>query len=30
MIDEGVRIGSNPGPEAADLGCRHTGREMPW
>ena len=30
MIDEGVRIGSNPGAEAADMGRRHTGREMPW
>lgn len=30
MLDEGVRIGSNPGPEAADAGRRHTGRQMPW
>ena len=30
MIDEGVRIGSNPGADAADMGRRHTGREMPW
>ena len=30
MIDEGVRIGSNPGAEAADTGRRHTNRQMPW
>ncbi|MYN64986.1 MAG: hypothetical protein F4X11_08160 [Acidobacteria bacterium] len=30
MIDEGVRIGSGPGPEAADRGRRHTNRQMPW
>ena len=30
MIDEGVRIGSNPGAEAADKGRRHTNRQMPW
>lgn len=30
MIDEGVRIGSNPGPEVADTGRRHTDRQMPW
>ena len=30
MIDEGVRIGANPGAEVADLGRRYTGRTMPW
>ena len=30
MIDEGVRIGSGPGPEAADRGRQHTNRQMPW
>ena len=30
MIDEGVRIGSNPGAEVADRGRRYTGRKMPW
>ncbi len=30
MIDEGVRIGSGPGPEAADRGRRYTNRQMPW
>ena len=30
MIDEGVRIGSNPGAEVADQGRRYTKREMPW
>ena len=30
MIDEGVRIGANPGPEVADQGRRYTGRRMPW
>ena len=30
MIDEGVRIGSNPGADAADNGRRHTDRQMPW
>ena len=30
MIDEGVRIGSNPGAEVADRGRRYTNRRMPW
>ncbi|MCY4659511.1 MAG: aldolase/citrate lyase family protein [Acidobacteria bacterium] len=30
MIDEGVRIGSNPGAEGADRGRRYTNRRMPW
>ena len=30
MIDEGVRIGANPGPEVADQGRRYTERQMPW
>jgi 4-hydroxy-2-oxoheptanedioate aldolase len=30
MIDEGVRIGANAGAEAADIGRKHTKREMPW
>ena len=30
MIDEGVRIGANPGAEVADQGRRYTGRVMPW
>ena len=30
MIDEGVRIGANPGAEVADHGRRYTGRTMPW
>jgi len=30
MIDEGVRIGANPGAEVADMGRRHTNRRMPW
>jgi hypothetical protein len=30
MIDEGVRIGANPGAEVADRGRRYTGRTMPW
>jgi 4-hydroxy-2-oxoheptanedioate aldolase len=30
MIDEGVRIGANPGPEVADQGRRYTKRRMPW
>ena len=30
MIDEGVRIGANPGPEMADQGRRYTERRMPW
>lgn len=30
MIDEGVRIGSNPGADVADHGRRYTGRKMPW
>ena len=30
MIDEGVRIGANPGAEVADKGRRYTGRQMPW
>ena len=30
MIDEGVRIGSNPGAEVADHGRRYTARRMPW
>ena len=30
MIDEGVRIGANPGAEVADQGRRYTNRRMPW
>ncbi len=30
MIDEGVRIGANPGAEVADIGRRYTERRMPW
>ena len=30
LIDEGVRIGSNPGAEVADHGRRYTNRQMPW
>ena len=30
MIEEGVRIGANPGAEVADQGRRHTKRQMPW
>ena len=30
MIDEGVRIGSNPGADVADQGRRYTERTMPW
>ena len=30
MIDEGVRIGANPGAAVADQGRRYTGRQMPW
>ena len=30
MIDEGVRIGANPGAAVADQGRRYTGRRMPW
>ena len=30
MIDEGVRIGANPGAEVADQGRRYTRRQMPW
>ena len=30
MIDEGVRIGSNPGADVADQGRRYTKRTMPW
>ena len=30
MIDEGVRIGANPGAEVADQGRRYTKRQMPW
>jgi 4-hydroxy-2-oxoheptanedioate aldolase len=30
MIDEGVRIGANPGAEVADRGRRYTNRRMPW
>ena len=30
MIEEGVRIGSNPGAEVADQGRRYTQRAMPW
>jgi 4-hydroxy-2-oxoheptanedioate aldolase len=30
MIDEGVRIGSNPGADVADQGRRYTERRMPW
>jgi len=30
MIDEGVRIGANPGADVADRGRRYTERTMPW
>jgi len=30
MIDEGVRIGANPGAEVADQGRRYPNRRMPW
>ena len=30
MIDEGVRIGANPGAEVASQGRRYTDRQMPW
>ena len=30
MIDEGVKIGSNPGAAVADRGRRYTNRQMPW
>ena len=30
MIDEGVRIGANPGAATADIGRRYTNRKMPW
>ena len=30
MIDEGVRIGANPGADVADRGRRYSGRTMPW
>ena len=30
LIDEGVRIGANPGAENADHGRRYTNRQMPW
>ncbi len=30
MIDEGVKIGSNPGADVADRGRRYTNRQMPW
>ena len=30
MIEEGVRIGANPGAEVADQGRRYTKRQMPW
>ena len=30
MIEEGVRIGANPGAEVADQGRRYTRRQMPW
>jgi len=30
MIDEGVRIGANPGAEVADQGRRYANRTMPW
>ncbi len=30
MIDEGVKIGSNPGAEVADRGRRYTNRQIPW
>ncbi len=30
MIDEGVRIGANPGADVADQGRRYTNRRMPW
>ena len=30
MIDEGVRIGANPGAATADIGRRYTNRQMPW
>jgi len=29
-ITEGVRIGAGHGPEAAEVGRRHTGRTLPW
>ena len=30
LIDEGVRIGANPGAENADFARRYTNRRMPW
>ena len=30
MIDEGVKIDSNPGAAVADRGRRYTNRQMPW
>lgn len=30
MIDDGLRIGANPGAELADYGRRYTNRQMPW
>lgn len=30
MIEEGVRIGANPGADVADQGRRYTKRQMPW
>ena len=30
LIDEGVRIGANPGAENADFARQYTGRRMPW
>ena len=30
LIEEGVRIGANPGAENADFARRHTKRRMPW
>ncbi len=30
LIDEGVRIGANPGAENADYARRYTNRQMPW
>lgn len=30
LIDEGVRIGANPGADNADYARRYTGRRMPW
>lgn len=30
IIEEGVRIGANPGAENADFARRHTKRRMPW